>query len=74
MKPASRNMRLLKHNPACPDSMLGVGTMILSAIPWRLGTAAEQLMPFEKAAKAIFVKANGLPAYRKAFGVLRYSM
>ncbi len=28
-------------------------------------------MPYETAAKAIFVKANGLPAYYKATGVLR---
>ena len=27
---------------------------------------AERLMPFGAAAKAIFVKANGLPAYRKS--------
>lgn len=29
---------------------------------------AEQLMPYEKAAKAIYVRANGLPAYRRATG------
>lgn len=32
---------------------------------------AEKLMPLEAAAKAIFVKANGLPAYKKATGFLR---
>lgn len=35
--------------------------------------ADEQLMPFGKAAKAIFVKANGLPAYYKSAGALRYT-
>jgi hypothetical protein len=29
---------------------------------------AEDLMPYEKAAKAIYVRANGLPAYRRATG------
>jgi hypothetical protein len=29
-------------------------------------TDAARLMPYEKAAKAIFVKANGLPAYTRA--------
>lgn len=74
MKIPSANPKLLKHNPACPLSAVGAGTLILSAIPWRLGAVVERLMPYEKAAKAIFVKANGLPAYRKAFGVLRYSV
>jgi hypothetical protein len=32
---------------------------------------AEQLMPLEAAAKRIFVRANGLPAYKKATGFLR---
>jgi hypothetical protein len=33
-----------------------------------LDSRAEQLMPYEKAAKAIYVRANGLPAYRRATG------
>lgn len=32
---------------------------------------AGALMPLEAAAKAIFVKADGLPAYRKATGLSR---
>ncbi len=32
---------------------------------------AETLMPYEKAAKAIYVRANGLPAYRRATGHIR---
>ncbi|MBK8759007.1 MAG: hypothetical protein IPM03_00905 [Sulfuritalea sp.] len=35
------------------------------------GTEAEKLMPFGAAAKAIFVKANGLPAYRKSIRFAR---
>jgi hypothetical protein len=32
---------------------------------------AEDLMPYEKVAKAIYVRANGLPAYRRATGHIR---
>ena len=35
------------------------------AIP-ATGADAAMLMPYEKVAKAIFVKANGLPAYTRA--------
>jgi hypothetical protein len=31
----------------------------------------EQLMPYEKAAKTIYVRANGLPAYHRATGHIR---
>lgn len=34
-------------------------------------SAPEHLMPFGAAAKAIFVKANGLPAYRKSIRSVR---
>jgi hypothetical protein len=37
------------------------------------GTIAEHLMPYATAAKAIFVKANGLPAYYKATGTVAYT-
>ncbi|MBI5108950.1 MAG: hypothetical protein HZA62_09390 [Rhodocyclales bacterium] len=33
--------------------------------------APEALMPYGEAAKAIFVKANGLPAYRKSIKFVR---
>lgn len=44
------------------------------AVPntWRLGAVDEQLMPYGKAAKAIFVKANGLAAYYRATRPPRY--
>ena len=34
---------------------------------------AAKLMPYEKVAKAIFVKANGLPAYHRAHRFVRYT-
>jgi hypothetical protein len=42
------------------------------AIP-AAGADAARLMPYEKVAKAIFVKANGLPAYHRAHRVVRYT-
>jgi hypothetical protein len=33
----------------------------------------DELMPYEAVAKAIFVKANGLPAYRKATRIIRHA-
>jgi len=42
------------------------------AIP-AAGADAARLMPYEKVAKAIFVKANGLPAYHRANRFVRYT-
>jgi hypothetical protein len=67
-------MKLLKQTPACPFTPVAAGTMTLFAVPWRQGIRAENLMPYEAAAKAIFVKANGLPAYHKATGTFRYAV
>ncbi|RLJ64893.1 hypothetical protein [Sulfurisoma sediminicola] len=41
-------------------------------IPTAVADAAN-LMPYEKVAKAIFVKANGLPAYHRANRFVRYT-
>ena len=38
-------------------------------LPWHAAAIAENLMPYEAVAKAIFVKANGLPAYYRATGL-----
>lgn len=38
---------------------------------WRPVAVPENLMPYEAVAKAIFVRANGLPAYYKATGLAR---
>ena len=45
-----------------------------AAVPgnWQLGAVDEQLMPFGKVAKAIFVKANGLAAYYRSTLPPRY--
>ena len=42
------------------------------AIP-AAGADAARLMPYENVAKAIFVKANGLPAYHRAHRFVRYT-
>lgn len=39
----------------------------LMKIPEPEITASERLMPYGEVAKAIFIKANGLPAYNKAY-------
>jgi hypothetical protein len=66
MKPAA---------PPCtwPFPPVGADSTTLAAIPLRAGGIAEYSMPYAAAAKAIFVKANGLPAYYRATGLLRYA-
>lgn len=59
------NRKLLKSGTAC--SRIAAGA-------WHLGAVDEQLMPFGRAAKAIFVKANGLAAYySSSSGTPRYA-
>lgn len=57
------------RNPDPAQATLGLGgpdaLPISSPSP---DSRAEHLMPYEKAAKAIYVRANGLPAYRRATG------
>jgi hypothetical protein len=59
-------------NPASPFASLDTGTEIpvTAALP---PAVEEQFLPFGKAAKAIFVEANGLPAYYKSIGSFRYA-
>ena len=52
------------------QSTTGARAEDLSTIAKPPGTGAEGLMPYEAAAKAIFVKANGLSAYYKATGIV----
>ncbi len=54
--------------PPTPVAEIAIGPFPLAAEP---GSEAETLMPFGAAAKAIFVKANGLPAYRKSIRFAR---
>lgn len=42
-------------------------------LPWHAAATAENLMPYEAVAKAIFVKANGLPAYYRATGLAEHA-
>lgn len=60
----------LKAEPRQTNPGFG-GQNVLPIRPPSADSRAEQLMPYEKAAKAIYVRANGLPAYRKATGQLR---
>lgn len=45
----------------------------LPAIPLRPAVVEKKLTPYEAAAKAIFVKANGLAAYYKTTGLVGYA-
>jgi hypothetical protein len=60
--------RTLNARSALSSSALS--SLVDSNLP---GTIAEHLMPYATAAKAIFVKANGLPAYYKATGTVAYT-
>jgi hypothetical protein len=71
MKIITLGVKLLQPNPARPQASNSVIRSHLSAVPRRLGGAIDELTPFARAVKGIFVKANGLVAYRKAFGLPR---
>jgi hypothetical protein len=70
MQTPSPIARLLRQSPIHLSASFKAGKVILSTIPW----IGEPLMPYGKAVKAIFVKANGLPAYQKAYGLLQHSI
>ena len=65
-------VKLKPIDPVCSEPMqenFGFGGQ--NVMPIRTpspDSRAEQLMPYEKVAKAIYVLANGLPAYRRATG------
>ena len=65
MKPATP---VKVASPPTPVAEIAIGPLPLAAEP---GPETETLMPFGAAAKAIFVKANGLPAYRKSIRFAR---
>ena len=56
--------------PTSPQTVpsASADAMVPSAISERPEAVGHDLTPYEAAAKAIFVKANGLSAYRKATG------
>lgn len=66
MKP----LELVKPGPTPPS--FGIDgqnvTPIRAPLP---DSSTEQLMPYEKVAKTIYVRANGLPAYHRATGHIR---
>jgi len=71
MKITHPSKELFKPSLASPLAPSGVRNETPAAVPLKSAAKAGHLMPYETAAKAIFVKANGLPAYYKATGVLR---
>ena len=61
-------------NPASPFTPTDIGTeKPVAMMPQPSPADEEKFLPFGKAAKAIFVKANGLPAYYKSTGSFRYA-
>jgi hypothetical protein len=61
--------------PAAPDTITRAveDAMAPQGIRWRPAVLGENLPPYEAAAKAIFVKANGLAAYYRTTGIARYA-
>jgi hypothetical protein len=66
-------MKSREPNPASPFTPTGMGIDNPVALPQHSPADEEKFLPFGKAAKAIFVKANGLPAYYKSTGSFRYA-
>lgn len=66
MKP----LELVKSEPA--QANLGSGRQNVTPIRNPPSdNRSDQLMPYEKVAKTIYVRANGLPAYHRATGHIR---
>lgn len=61
--------------PAAPATVerMADDTIMQPGIRWHPATQGEHLAPYEAAAKAIFVKANGLAAYYRTTGIARYA-
>lgn len=73
MKIPPPSMKLREPNPASPYTPADTGTGKPVAMPLPATEVEEKFLPFGAAAKAIFVKANGLPAYYKSIRSLRYA-
>lgn len=72
MKIPPPSLKFCQPNPASPFTPTGAGTEKPAAM--MLPAAEEEsFLPFGKAAKDIFVKANGLPAYYRSTGSLKYA-
>ena len=72
MKIPPPSFKPCKPNPASPFTLADIGSEKPAAIALP-AAEEEQFLPFGKAAKDIFVKANGLPAYYKSTGSFRYA-
>lgn len=59
--------------PTDAAASAGAGVPIRPAVRWRPASIPQGLMPYEAAAKAIYVKANGLAAYYRTTGIARYA-
>jgi len=73
MKIPPPKMKSRESNPASPFTPTDMGTEKPLAMPQPFPADQEKFLPFGKAAKDIFVKANGLPAYYKSTGSFRYA-
>lgn len=73
MKNPPPTMKLREPNPASSFTPTDMGIEKAVAMPQPSLADEEKFLPFGKAAKAIFVKANGLPAYYKSTGSFRYT-
>lgn len=73
MKTPPPKMKPRAANPTCPFTPFDADILNLTATSQVFRIDEAKLLPFGQAAKAIFVKANGLPAYYKSTGAFRYA-
>jgi hypothetical protein len=73
MKMRPHTMKALSATPARTPTPIAANVAARSVMELRPVPATQFLMPYEAAAKAIFVKANGLTAYHKATGTAYFT-
>jgi hypothetical protein len=73
MKMRPYTMKALSPTPAQTPTPIAANDAARSVMELRPVAATRYLMPYEAAAKAIFVKANGLTAYHKATGTAYFT-
>lgn len=73
MKTPPPKLKLREPNPASPFAQTEEGAIKPSAAHQPSPADGEKLLPFGNAAKAIFIRANGLRAYYKSAGTFRYT-
>jgi hypothetical protein len=67
-KPVLPETNSLNQDTDYKLSLNGASGIAVAASAWRAIDRVRELMPYEAAAKAIYVRANGLRAYRSATG------